>query len=167
MQHIGGLQNHRAVLHGRRIGILHLILVVEVAHIVPVNGHAVGHQRVQRNDLAFPVSDNLGVGVAPQQQMGHGGFPKHKAGHLRVRLVMENAVQRMLQRLFLTSALPVLIQVYRQTGDGFGQNADAGVDRRHLHGGAFIHWLARGGLPEEESVTAAVGAVSGLIPGME
>ena len=57
--------------------------------------------------------------------------------------------------------------MHRQTGDGLGQDADAGIDSGHLHGGAFIHRLARGGLAEKEAVAAAIGAVGRLIPGME
>lgn len=73
----------------------------------------------------------------------------------------------MLQRLFLAAVLLVLIQMHGQPGNRLRQDSHTGVYSSHLHGGAFIHRLARGGLTEEEAVTAAVGAVGGLIPGME
>ena len=47
------------------------------------------------------------------------------------------------------------------------QDTDAGVHRRHLHGGAFRHRLAGGGVAEEEAVPAAGCSVLGLVAGFE
>ena len=49
---------------------------------------------VKSNDLALAIADYLGVGVAPEEQVGHEGFPEHEGTHFRVRLVMEQEVQR-------------------------------------------------------------------------
>ena len=63
--------------------------------------------------------------------------------------------------------LSILINMDWQSCNGLRKNPDAGIDCSHLHGRSFIHRLARGGLAQEETVAAAVGAVGGLIPGME
>ena len=63
--------------------------VYETVFVIPVNGHAVGEQGIQPYDFAPAIPDDLGVSVAINQQMGHQRFPKHKAGHFRVRLVVE------------------------------------------------------------------------------
>ena len=47
------------------------------------------------------------------------------------------------------------------------QNTDAGIHRRHLHRGAFIHPLSGCASPEEKAVSTACSTVLGLIPGTE
>ena len=99
--------------------------------------------------------------------MRHEGFPEGKGRHFRVRLVMEQVVQRMPQRLFLAASGVVLIEMQRQRGDGLGQNPHAGVHRRHLHGAALIDGFARHGIAEQEGIAAAIQRVAGLVPRFE
>lgn len=86
-------------------------MVVEPALGIPVHHHAVWHQRIEGDDLALAVADDLGVGVAPQEQVGHEGFTEHKGTHLRVRLIVEKIIERMIQRLFLAAILLVAVEV--------------------------------------------------------
>ena len=99
--------------------------------------------------------------------MGHEGFPEHKGGHLRVRLIVEQAVQRMIHSFLFTSSFVIAVQMERQTGDSFSQNADTGIHRCHLHSGAFRDHLARSGVAHEKTVAASSGSVLGLVPGTE
>ena len=57
--------------------------------------------------------------------------------------------------LFLAAAFAVSIEVYRQVCNCLGQNPHAGIDRRHLHGGALRYSLAGGRPAEEEAVGAS------------
>ena len=61
----------------------------------------------------------------------------------------------------------VLVQMKRLSGNGFRQNADAGVDRRHLHGGTLCDGLARGRAAQEKAVAASRRAVLRLVPCVE
>ena len=67
MQHVRGLQPHDRTLDCGRIVRADRVFVVELSVPVTVHRHPVRHQRIEGNDLAFAVADDLGVGVAPQQ----------------------------------------------------------------------------------------------------
>ena len=69
-------------------------------------------------------------------------FPPDERCHLAVGFVVQNGIQRMIQRLDAAFAL-ILIHVQRQAGDGFRNHPHAGVDRAHLNGGARRDGLAR------------------------
>ena len=76
-------------------------------------------------------------------------FPPNKAGRLRVGIVVEQAVQRMIQ--WTSNAVGGgFIHAHRQTGDGFRDHAQAGVHRGHPHGILGVHRLSGSGQPEEE-----------------
>ena len=143
------------------------VFVIDVSAGIPIHSHAVGHQRIQRNDLAALIAHDLRVAVAPEQQVCHEGFSEGKCSHFRVRLVMEQGVQRMPQRLFLAARGVVLIEMQRQRGDGLRQNPHAGVHRRHLHGAALVDGFARHGIAEQKRITAAVQRIAGLVPRLE
>ena len=134
---------------------------------IPIHSHAVGHQRIQRNDLAALIAHDLRIAVAPEQQMRHEGFPEGKGGHFRVRLIVEQVIQRMPQRLFLAARGIVLVEMQRQRGDGFRQNPHTGVHRRHLHGAALVDSFARHGVAEQKGIAAAVQRVARLVPRSE
>ena len=158
-----GLQCDGAGLHGRRVVASHLVAVVEPSLVVAVDRHAVRHERVERHDLALAVADDLRVGVSPQKQVRHERLPEYEGRHLRVRLVVQQHVQGVPDSLLLAAVLVVLVEVHRQPGDRLGQDAHAGVDRRHLHGGSLVHALAGGGASEEEAVGASGCGVSRLV----
>ena len=115
--------------------------------------------------MAFSAPDDLTIGVAPQEQVTERRFPPDKAGHLRVGLVVEQAVQRMIHGL-LTAVGGGFIHAHRKAGDGFRDHANAGVHRGHLHGVLGIHRLAGSGRAEEERRRRGY-CVAGLVPGTE
>ena len=86
-----------------------IVGVVKPPGFVSVHRHLVRHQGIQSNDLIFAVADDLCVGVAPQEQVRHERFPKHKGTHLRVWLIVEQVVERMVERHRLTAAVGVFI----------------------------------------------------------
>lgn len=107
------------------------------------------------------------IGIAPQQKMGHEGFPEDKGTHLRVRLIMQEPVQTVVNCFFLAAGFGIPIHIQRQACHRLGKNTDAGIDRRHLHRGAFIHLLAGCRATHEKAVVASGGSVLGLAPGTE
>ena len=99
--------------------------------------------------------------------MRHERFPEHEGTHLRVWLVMQEQIQRMVNGFLLAAVLLVTVEVQRQTCHRFRQDADAGIHRCHLHGGAFVDTLARRAIAKEKAVGTASSAVLGLVPGTE
>ena len=164
MKNIGWFQNHGAAFHGRCIIRRKVVFVVKLPVFIPVYPHAVRHQRIQTDHFALSVADDLCVGIAPQEQMGHQRFPKHKGCHLRVWLVMEQKIKRMVKSLLFTAAFVVLINMDGQTCHRFGQYPYAGIDCRHLHGRAFIHTLSCRTVAHEKAVGTAGRSVGGSIP---
>ncbi len=69
--------------------------------------------------------------------------------------------------LLLAAVSGVVVEVQRQASHGLRQNADTGIHRRHLHGGAFGDGLAGGGAAEVEGVAAPGGTVLGRGAGTE
>ena len=167
VQHIRWRQVDGDALHGGRVLGAGGVLVVEPTLGVPVHHHTVWHQRIESDDLALSVAYDLGVGVAPQEQMGHERLPEYERTHLRVRLIVEKIIEWMVQRLFLAAILLIAVEVQRQTRHRFRQDADAGVHGGHLHGGTLVDVLAGGGAAEEEAVPAAGCPVLGLVAGTE
>nr|DAU01012.1 MAG TPA: hypothetical protein [Caudoviricetes sp.] len=99
--------------------------------------------------------------------MRHERFPERKRGHFRIWLVVEQAIQRMPQCLFLAARGIVLIEMQRQRGNGLGENPHAGIHRRHLHGAALVDGFARHGIAEQKGIAAAVQSIAGLVPRSE
>ncbi len=167
VQHVRGPEDDGLVFGADGLVIAPLIAVVELAPLVSVYRHFVRHERVQCHHLAFAVSDDLGVGVAPEEQVGHKRFPEHEGTHFRVWLVMEQQIQRVVDGLLLAAVLGVAVEVERQASHGLRQDADAGIHRRHLHGAPLGDGLARGGGAKVESVAAPRSAVLGSVPRTE
>ena len=115
VQHIGGAKIRYSTLHGGRIIGAGGVFVVQLAPPIPIHCHAVWHQRIEGNDLAFSVADHLGIGVPPEKQVGHEGFPEHKGAHFRIRLIVEQMVQRMVEGFLFPTILLVSVQMKRQT----------------------------------------------------
>lgn len=153
MQHIRRVENNRLPVVFRQLLLRLLIAVVEPAVFIPADGHLVRHQRIQRDDLSLAVADDLRIGVAPQQQVRHQRFPKDEGRHLRVRLIMQQQIQRVINSFLFPAVLLVAIHMQRQSGDRLRQNTHTGIHRRHLHGGAFRHGFARRTATHVESVT--------------
>ena len=87
--------------------------------LVPVNRHAVWHKGIESNDLTLAVPDHLSVGVTPQEQVGHERLPEDEGSHLRIRLIVKQEVQRMVEGFFLPAILVIPVQVERQACDSF------------------------------------------------
>ena len=111
--------------------------------------------------------ENKPIPCAAIKKVRHERLPKHEGTHLRVRLIMEQKVQRMVKGFLLAAVLLIAVEVEWQSRHSLRQNTDAGIHRRHLHRGAFIDPLARRASAKEKAVGAACGAVLGLIPGTE
>ena len=88
--------------------------------------------------------------------MTHERFPKREARHLGVRLVVQQPVERVLERLFFPAAVVIFVDVQRQARNGLRQNPHTGVHRRHLHGGRFVHRFPARRTAKKEAVAAAV-----------
>ena len=99
--------------------------------------------------------------------MCHECLTKHERTHLRVRLIVEQAVERMVERHCLAAAVRVFIEVQRQPRHSLRQDADTGIHGGHLHSGAFRHRFAGGRAAHEKGVVAARRAVLRLVPGFE
>jgi hypothetical protein len=65
---------------------------------------------------------------------------------------------------FLTAVIRISVKMKRQPGYGLRKYPHARIDRRHLHGGHFIHVLAGRRTPEKEAVAASGRSVLRLIP---
>ena len=92
-------------------------------------------QRIQAVDLRAACADDLTVAVPVEQQVRQHSFPPDERGHLQIRLVVDQAVQRMFDGL-PTAFVRGFIHMEGQAGDGFGDHAHAGVNGRNLNGRA-------------------------------
>ena len=81
-----------------------MVDVIDLALLVPVHFHILRQQRIQAKDRVFPVSDDLRISIAVQQQMGHQRLPEGKARHLRIRLPVQELIQRMVCRTLFPAA---------------------------------------------------------------
>ena len=76
---------------------------------------------------------------------------------------MEQKIERMPRHTLFALSL-VLVHMEWQSGDGLCQDADAGVNRRGLHGSALVDHLLAGRFAEHERPAAEVVTVGGLVP---
>ena len=109
MQHIREMKRYGKILTFYGFVRATIIGVVQLSVFISVHRHLVGHKRIQSNDFIFTVADDLCIGVAPEEQMCHECFTKHKRTHLRVRLIVEQAVERMVERHCLAAAVRVFV----------------------------------------------------------
>ena len=109
VQHIRWLQRYGELLVFDGFVRATVIGVVETPIFISVHRHLVGHKRIQSNDFIFTVADDLRVSVAPEEKVRHEGFPEHERTHLRVRLIVEQAVERMVERHCLAAAVRVFV----------------------------------------------------------
>jgi len=167
MEHIRRFQDDCSIFHGRCIGVLHLILVVEVTFIVTVYAHSIGHQRIESDDFTLAISDNLRIGISIKEQVCHQGLTEDKGGHFRIWLIVNQSIQRMLDSFFLATGASVFVNMDWKASDGLGENPDAGIDCSHLHSASFIDGFARVAATKEKTVGATIGAVGGIVSGMK
>ena len=81
--------------------------------------------------------------------------------------VFAQRLRDMVKGFLLAAVLLIAVEVEWQSRHSLRQNTDAGIHRRHLHRGAFIHSLSSCASPEEKAVSAACSTVLGLISGTE
>lgn len=91
--------------------------------------------------------------------MGHQRFPEDEGRHLRVGLVVQQKIQRMIPG-FLGVVIRLFIDMKRQRGNGFRENSHTRINSRHLHGGALVDSLSGGGRPKEKTVSSTCGLIS-------
>nr|DAO53593.1 MAG TPA: hypothetical protein [Caudoviricetes sp.] len=167
MKHIGRLKRDRKLLVFNGFIGTTVVGVVKTAVFISVHRHLVRHQRIQRNDLIFAVADNLGIGIAPQKQMGHEGLSEHERTHFRVRFIVEQSVQRLVEGFFLAATIGVSVEVQRKSRHSFCQDTDTGVHGSHLHGRPLGHGFAGSRSTHIKGVGTSGCAVFRLIPGFE
>ena len=127
-----------------------MVDIIELALFRAVDLHVLGEERVEPQHVVPAVPHDLAVGVAPQEQVRHDRLPVGEAGHLRVRLPVEDLVQRMVRRLLLPVIVRSPVQMQRQLRHRIRQEPHAGIHGRDLHGGLFIHHLPAVGLAEHK-----------------
>ena len=164
MQHILLPKTHPAILP--KVRILVTVPVINIKNlplIVPVNLHPVRQQRIQPQHPAPAVPYDLRISIPPDQKMAHKRFPEHKRSHLRVRLVMQKIIQRMVIHPLLP--LPrIPVQMHRQGRHSLRQNPHTGIDRRSLHGRPLIHDLPAAAPSKEKRISRPPVPVLRLIP---
>ena len=105
--------------------------------------------------------------------MAHQGFPKIERCHFRVRLVMQQPVEGMVEGLYLTPVFTIAVHMKRKARHRLGENTDTGIHSSHLQRSALIHRFAAGGTAKEKSKAAAAQGILRpaqflrLIPRME
>ena len=172
MQHIRRMQAHNLPICFRIrpgpavhiIPVINQVLIIKPAMLIPVHRHPVGHQRIKRYNLSLPIPDNLTVRIPPQKQMRHQSLPEHKRSHLRIRLIMQQKIKRMIHRLLLTPVIVIPVKLQRQTRHCLRKNPHTGIHRCHLHGTPCVHSLPGSRTPHKESIPASSRAVRRSIP---
>ena len=72
------------------------------------------------------------------EKMRHQSLSEDKVRHFWIWLIVNQSIQRMLDCLFFTTGVSILINMDRQSCNGPRKNPDAGIDCSHLHGTSFI-----------------------------
>ena len=155
MQHLAWVKRPRFIVAGG-------VGVGQVTFAVPVHLHVIRQQRIQAVDLRAACADDLAVAVPIEQQVCQHGFPPDERGHLQIRLVVDQAVQRVLYGL-PAAFVRGFIHMEGQAGDGFGNHTHAGVNGRNLNGRAGADRLAGTAHAKVEAGRCGHG-VLGLVP---
>ena len=100
--------------------------------------------------------------VATQRHVRQHGLTPDEGGHLLVVLVIQQTAQRVLCGLS-AAIIGNLVHMHRQTGDGFGNHADAGIHSRDLHSRGRHDRLTSGAGAEVERRRGA-DCITELIP---
>ena len=134
--------------------------VINLALLIPVGLDIFREERIQRQHVVFPVPDDLRIAVAPQEQMGHHRLPEGKARHFRIRLPIQELVQRVV-RCLLLGIHPILhpVEMKRKPCHCLSQEPDAGIYGRDLHRALLIHLLAGVGFSEHKGLPGVADVV--------
>ena len=81
-----------------------VIDVEDLSFLVPVDFHVLREQRIEAKDAVLSIPDDLCVTVSPQEQMRHHDFPEGETRHLRIRLPVQQLIQRMICGSFLCAS---------------------------------------------------------------
>ena len=146
------------------IPVINQILIIKPAMLIPVHRHPVRHQRIKSHNFTLSVPDDLTVRIPPQKQMRHQRLPEHKRSHLRIRLIMQQKIKRMIHRLFLTAIIVIPVKLQWQTRHRLRENPHTGIHSSHLHGTPCVHSLPGSRTPHKESIPASSCAVRRSIP---
>ena len=111
MHYIIRSQPDRLIFHRSGFVILVHVLVEKPSLVVTVHFHPVRHQRIEPYDFSPPVSQDLAEKIAEQEQMRHHRFSEDERSHFRIRLIMKQEIQRMIQRLLFTSVAGISVQM--------------------------------------------------------
>ena len=126
-------------------------VVDDLAGLVAGGVHVAGAEVVQGDDVAERVSLLVDVGVAPQQQVRHGGLLEVEGGRLFVGGFVEEPVERVVLGLLDLVAAP-LVEVQRRGREVLGDVAHAGEHCSQPHGGVFVYVYAGPHEAGEEAV---------------
>ena len=77
------------------------------------------------------------------EKMRHQSLSEDKGRHFWIWLIVNQSIQRMLDCLFFTTEVSILINMDWQSCNGLRKNSDTGVDCSHLHGTSFVDGFAR------------------------
>ena len=146
----------RILLRASRVGVVEFPRAA-----VATDLHLVREQRIESENTPPAIPQNLCISISPQKKVTHHGFAKYKGGHLWVRRIVEQEIQRMLRYTLFVLTL-IGIDVKWQPCDRFGENADTGIDCRRLHSRPFVDRLARCRLPKQKRQAAEM--IHGLVP---
>ena len=172
MQHIRRMQTHNLPIRFRIrpgsaihiITVIHQVLIIKPAMLIPVHRHPVRHQRIKSHNFTLSIPDDLTVRIPPQKQMRHQSLPEHKRSHLRIRLIMQQKIKRMIHRLFLTAIIVIPVKLQWQTRHRLRKNPHTGIHSSHLHGTPCVHSLPGSRTPHKESIPASSCTVRRSIP---
>lgn len=101
------------------------------------------------------------------EKMRHQSLSEDKGRHFWIWLIVNQSIQRMLDCLFFTTGVSILINMDRQFCNGLRKNSDTGVDCSHLHGTSFVDGFARVASTEEKAIGTAIGTVGRLVSEMK
>ena len=144
-----------------------MILVVEVTFIVTIHTYSIGHQRIESDDFTFAISYNLRISISIKEKMRHQGLLEDKGCHFQIWLIVNQSIQRMIDCLFFTIGVSILINMDWQSCNGLRKTPDAGIDCSHLHGASFIDGFARVASTKEKTIGAVIGTVGELVSVMK
>ena len=115
MQHILTAQTNlslvrkvRILLRASRVGVVKFTCPTVTADL-----HLVREEWIESKDTSSAIPQNLCISIPPQKEVTHHRFAKYKRGHLGIRRIVEQEVQRMLRHT-LFSLFFVDIDVKRQ-----------------------------------------------------
>ena len=135
MQDLVALENDIFIMLTGNFIRVGMVGIKELSVLCPVDLHIFREQRIQSQDAVLAVPHDLRVGISPQEQMHHHGFPEGEACHLRIGLPVQDLIQRMLGRPFLAVTLfGELVQVKRQACHGLRQQPHTGIYCGDLQG---------------------------------